>query len=455
MGTSLFRRFFLLFLLIALILGIFALYFVVNENWIGLAHLFYLSLLSYLLFTIYAFYRLRQKQKELIVPVTKTAREVAGGNLDKRVLLKDENGINELAQAVNYMADSLQEKVKELSWSKNRLQAILDNIDSGLIVFNADGKAELANAVVNKILNTAADRSLIGLQDLEIIRSPLLHAKLVQVFRYKKEEFFELKLPFAEEKFLECSLIPLPDAGKGVLLILRDVTRLRKLEKMRSEFVANVSHELRTPLTSIKGFAETLLNGALEDKESAYRFVGTIDAEAERLTKLINDLLDLSRIESGQITFNPVSLDIHEEVDLVLERLEPLWKEKKMTVVNEISPTLNKIKTDKALLQEVLYNLIDNAVKYTPEAGKIIIGAEEEKSGIKVFVRDNGPGIPAEEQDRIFERFYRLDKARSRKLGGTGLGLSIVKHIVENQGGKVGVQSAPHQGSNFWFWLPS
>lgn len=448
------QRFALFLFSAAAIFGIFALYFVVNGKGIGLVHLFYAFVIIYPLFVFYLVYHFWQRQRKLLSQMAQTAKDVAGGNLEKRILLEnEEDEVSNLAQAVNYLADSLQEKVKEFSWSKNRLQTILDNIDSGLLVFNAEGKVELANAVANKILK-AGSRSLLGLQDLEIIRSPLLHLKLNSVFQNNKEEFFELKLNLPEEKFLECSLIPIKDEEKGVVLVLRDVTELRKLEKMRSEFVANVSHELRTPLTSIKGFAETLLNGALEDPNTASRFVAIINAEAERLSKLIDDLLDLSNIEAGRVPLRLVSLNLYQEVNLVLERLEPLWQEKKMTVVNEISPVLKEVKADRALLQEVLYNLIDNAVKYTPTAGKITIGAEEEKSGIKVFVRDNGPGIPAEEQDRIFERFYRLDKARSRSLGGTGLGLSIVKHIVENHGGRVGVESIARQGSNFWFWLP-
>jgi two-component system phosphate regulon sensor histidine kinase PhoR len=241
---------------------------------------------------------------------------------------------------------------------------------------------------------------------------------------------------------------------RGAIAVFHDITRLKELEKIRQDFVANVSHELRTPLTTIKGYAETLLEGALKE-EVAFQFVQVIKRHADRLAKIVEDLLMLSKIESKEFHLKveviPVSELIHDVSDFVKEAAE----RKKISISQaEISPSL-VIEADRNDLEQVFINLLDNAIKYTPEGGRVIISAIEKGQGeIEFSIQDNGIGIPKEDIPRIFERFYRVDKGRSQALGGTGLGLSIVKHLVQAHGGKVWVESQLEKGSAFYFTLP-
>ncbi|MCX7661818.1 MAG: ATP-binding protein, partial [Candidatus Omnitrophica bacterium] len=229
---------------------------------------------------------------------------------------------------------------------------------------------------------------------------------------------------------------------------------LRRLEKIRQDFVANVSHELRTPISSIKGYAETLLEGAMEDKENRKEFLNIIYKDATRLANLIEDLLDLSKIESGKMKMHFEALDLRPIVESALNILENNIKEKKLSVTIDISEDLPKVLIDEKRILQVFLNLLDNAVKYTPQNGRINIRAYPADEYVQVEISDTGIGIPEKDLPRIFERFYRVDKARSRELGGTGLGLSIVKHIIKAHKGEIWVKSELGKGSTFFFSLP-
>jgi two-component system phosphate regulon sensor histidine kinase PhoR len=254
------------------------------------------------------------------------------------------------------------------------------------------------------------------------------------------------------------------EGASEFVLVIHDVSQLRKLEQMRAEFVANVSHELRTPLTSIQGYAETLLDGALEDEDNARQFVLTIQRQAQRLAALISDLLELSKIESGQVQLNLAPQDLNKLVQNVLNIFEPDCSEKGLKFTSEIPEDIPEVSADERLLTQVLINLLDNAIKYTEEGAQITVSAKTLDLEIQVDVRDTGIGIREIDIDRIFERFYRVDKSRSRELGesglrskvlrSTGLGLSIVKHIIQQHGGKIWVESQLGQGSTFSFALP-
>jgi two-component system phosphate regulon sensor histidine kinase PhoR len=239
----------------------------------------------------------------------------------------------------------------------------------------------------------------------------------------------------------------------GCLIVIHDITEIRRLETMRRDFVANVSHELKTPLTSIKGFVETLLSGALEDKDNNRNFLKIIQDHTYRLDKLVNDLLSLSNLESKGIIIRKADFNLNTQAKEVILGFKSQLKNKNIEIINQLSHDF-KVNADQDRIEQVFVNLIDNAIKFNKERGFIKIYTQDLDKDVKVIIEDSGTGIPQKDIPRIFERFYRVDKARSRELGGTGLGLSIVKHIIELHGGSVGVESTEGLGSKFWFILP-
>jgi two-component system phosphate regulon sensor histidine kinase PhoR len=267
----------------------------------------------------------------------------------------------------------------------------------------------------------------------------------------------ELELPGVNGGWLQFNAAAMLDregTQRGSILVFHDLTRLRQLENTRQEFVANVSHELRTPLSLIKGFVETLLDGAKDDPELAGRFLRTIEKHTDRLTYLIEDLLTISRLESGQIVMNLHEVELRQEAAKVIEDLQARATGKSARLQNEVPAELTA-RADTDRLQQVLFNLIENAIKYGRTEGTVVIGGKRDEAGkVELWVQDNGPGIPADAKERVFERFYRVDRARSRETGGTGLGLSIVKHIVQAHGGEVWLKSELGQGATFYFTLP-
>ena len=266
-----------------------------------------------------------------------------------------------------------------------------------------------------------------------------------------------LELFGMEERWVEVNASAVPGregVQQGAILVFHDLTRIKQLERTRQEFVANVSHELRTPLSLIKGFVETLLEGAKNDPEKATRFLQTIEKHTDRLTFLIEDLLTVSRLESGQTVMNLHPVDLREETQRVLDDLRSRADEKAIRFDNSVPAGLTA-QADADRLQQVLFNLVENAIKYGRNEGCVTVGGKEASEGrVELWVRDDGPGIPVESRERIFERFYRVDRARSRETGGTGLGLSIVKHIVQAHGGEVWVNSDLGAGTTFHFTLP-
>jgi two-component system phosphate regulon sensor histidine kinase PhoR len=291
-----------------------------------------------------------------------------------------------------------------------------------------------------------------------------LEAAIQKAVHEGESSGFELDVPASGGKTLEVNVVGIlpsskwigkeSEEGRGAVAVFHDITRLKELEKIRQDFVANVSHELRTPLTTIKGYAETLLEGALKE-EVAAQFVQVIKRHSDRLEKIVEDLLILSKIESKEFQLRMESLSISDLIGDVLDFLkEPLNKRKISVSVGEIPPTL-LVYGDRQYLEQVLINILDNAIKYGRDRGNIKISVNENPDGeIQVSVEDDGTGIPKEDLPRIFERFYRVDKGRSKELGGTGLGLSIVKHIVQAHGGSVWAESEITKGSRFHFTLP-
>jgi two-component system phosphate regulon sensor histidine kinase PhoR len=264
-----------------------------------------------------------------------------------------------------------------------------------------------------------------------------------------------LKIITSEEKIFRINIVPInEEKNSGAVAILRDITDLRKLEKVRTEFVANVSHELKTPLTSISGFVETLLDGAYKSQDHCRYFLGIIKQETDRMTRLINELLYFSRIEKSGTPLNRTQVDIIEVIMKALSVLQTAINEKRHKVNLELPENIKPILSNEDSLLQIMINLLDNAVKYTPDGGKINIRLEETSDRVSITVADNGVGIADDELDRIFERFYRVDRARSGEIGGTGLGLAMVKHLVKGLEGRITVDSELGKGTAFTVYLP-
>lgn len=387
--------------------------------------------------------------------MVEVVERIAEGDLKSRIYLADSDEISALSGALNRMADSLQVQVRQAVEKKDQLEAILTTMVEGVIVFDSDIRAVMANPAAEEMLELQQD-AWRGRRDLEIIRSAELHEKIAKVSREKIFLEHEMNTYFPKSKVLSISLMPVRTEvvkKAGVLVVIHDITRLRRLEDIRVDFAANVSHELRTPLTAIRGFAETLLDGAYNQPESALRFARIIYEEAERLTELIEDVLKLSQIESGKVAIVKEPVAVPELVQEVMERLQERMK--KYTVKIEIPAGLTPILGDRGLLVQALYNLLDNAAKYTQPQGIIVVNAKQHDREICLAVKDNGIGIPEEAKERIFERFYRADRARTRRFGGTGLGLAIVKHIVEAHKGRLQLNSSEGKGTEVVMYLPA
>jgi len=348
-------------------------------------------------------------------------------------------------------SQTLAESARELQ------QGLLFNsMAEGVLILDESDRITLINDSLRRLFAVSAD--IRGQTVLEAFRLEVL-ANVVKRLHQEPAVFgCELELPRLEDRWLQVNAAALMDKQgqrHGSILVFHDLTRLKQLENTRREFVANVSHELRTPLSLIKGFVETLLEGARNDPDLAARFLRTIEKHANRLTFLIEDLLTISRLESGRTVLSLQTVELREAVDRVFEDLQTRTTDKRARLLNEVPPKLSA-QADAERLQQVLYNLVENAIKYGPNECEVTVGAKAlPDSKVEVWVRDNGPGIPAEAHERVFERFFRVDRARSRETGGTGLGLAIVKHIVQAHGGEVWLKSEVGAGSTFSFTLPA
>lgn len=337
-----------------------------------------------------------------------------------------------------------------LNEEKRKMEAILTSMVDAVIVFDLDARMIITNKAAENLF-MAREGDLIGKKLERIDYSGQIGAMIFEVLRKGNEVFTETTISPGRQIF-RVHVVPIKDeAGliEGAVAVFHDVTDARNFDQMRSEFAGNVSHELRTPLTSIKGFVETLLDGAMENSDTCRRFLSIIEAESDRLTRMIDDLLCLSSIESKERMINPQPVCLNRSIRSILNILGPQISEKNLHVEYVYPPNLPRINADEDLLGQVLINLLDNAIKYTPPEGRIHIRCHKKDSRIIITFSDTGLGIPRDSIPRVFERFYRVDKARSRHQGGTGLGLAIVKHIVESHGGEVFVESEVGQGSTF------
>ncbi len=383
------------------------------------------------------------------------AKAMAGGDFSRKVYVQSKDEIGELAVALNAMSDEIKSKIQSVNSEGAKLDLVLSSMFEGVIVTDADENIILANPSLRKLF--LIDSNPEGRKPLEVIRNNAVDDMVERIIKDKQQlatEEIVINLP--EEKILKVNGVPIMSNNRleGAILVFHDITELRRLEKIRQDFVANVSHELRTPIASIKGYAETLLDGALQDKANAKEFISIIYQDANRLAALINDLLELSRIESGKLK---MSLTENDPVSLIKKGImviEQQAKAKAIILSLELPQGLPKVRVDETRFAQVVINLLDNAIKYSSEGARVTISAKVADNFLQIDISDTGMGIAEEDLPRIFERFYRVDKARSRELGGTGLGLSIVKHIVSAHGGQVWVNSRLESGSTFSFTVP-
>jgi len=381
-------------------------------------------------------------------------RQLQAGEFGRRVLVRTTDEIGLLGKAFNELSQTLEKMFNTIHDREGKLNAVLTSMDDGVLAVNMQRKVILANRTVAE--TTGLDEeSLIGKDQVEVIRNLDLANILNETMGKEKTVNEEIKLNPASERIVAVTSSPLEaEDGSiiGAVAVLRDVTNLRKLETMRQEFVANVSHELRTPITSIKGFIETLLNSDLEDKQMVDRFLRIVNGETDRMITLINDLLDLSRIESGKQLMKLESTNLRDVFQGTLDVLQSKAELKGVSLANRIPEDI-LVKGDAKLLRQVAMNLVDNSIKYNQEGGHVWVDADVTDSRVEVTVADDGVGIPKDHVNRVFERFYRVDKGRSRNMGGTGLGLSIVRHIVEKHKGQIWVDKHTDQGTRMKFTL--
>ena len=383
--------------------------------------------------------------------LAEASRKLAAGNLDQRLPITGDEEIAALGTSLNSMAQNLNARMLELSEGKQRLESILQAMGDGVMVLDQNATIVLANTSVAQMLGTT--RNLIGKTPLEIFRRPELEDAVRVVLHGTPAR--QLEIAIGSGRVLQANVAPVPNAADemdGAVIVFHDLTDIRRTERMRRDFVANVSHEFKTPLTSIRGYAETLLSGAKDDPAIAPDFLKTIERNAKYLEALVSDLLTLARLESEM----PAILEqfpLRPMIDEQIESRINAIRCRKLDVIVDC-PSI-EVRADRSRLSAALSNLIDNAIHYNSPEGQIRITAQLHGQTLVLSVADTGVGIPSGESPRIFERFYRVDKARARDSGGTGLGLSIVKHAIESQGGTITVTSTVGSGSTFTIRLPA
>ncbi|GIP20946.1 two-component system histidine kinase PnpS [Paenibacillus sp. J22TS3] len=392
--------------------------------------------------------------------ITTVAHRISKLDYDARVQLERKDEIGQLGEAINAMADSLQQQLKRIRDNEDLLQSVLSNMTGGILMVDTGDRIALVNKEAERILRLK-DTAILGRLYHEIKRSYELTRFMDEGISRKEYMKEERTIYDPEEKILHFDSVPMfEDDGsyRGTLFLLQDVTEIRKLEVMRSEFVANVSHELKTPIAAVKGFAETLLGGGVQDEETKRSFLQIIYDEGDRLNRLIGDILELSKIESRRVPLEYSPVHVQSLLGSIFEVLRSSAAKKSITMKLEVPDELF-MEADEDRLRQIFMNLLSNAISYTLDGGRVKVTVEsicekDEEEKVRFTISDTGIGIPKKDLPRIFERFYRVDKARSRSSGGTGLGLSIVKHLVELHEGTIRVDSKVGEGTTFILDLP-
>lgn len=387
-----------------------------------------------------------------IKKIMHSAQRLAAGEFDHMLEVKSDDEIGQLTRTFNYMAQNLKDTLNEISSEKNKMETIFNYMTDGVIAFNLKGEAIHVNPASLKMLNIKEfDITFNEFADKFNLELKLEDALYLKTFANK-----EINIT-TDDRTLKVYFALFTDENKkpeGIIVVLHDITEQEKLENMRKEFVANVSHELRTPLTSIKSYTETLLDGDIDDKELAISFLKVINSESDRMTRLVKDLLQLSRLDNKQMKWNMKEISFIDLVKYTVGKMQIEAKNKGHVLECHVIGDIPHIKGDKDRLEQVIVNIISNAIKYTQEGGTISVYIGKTYNEVYMKVVDTGVGIPEEDIPRIFERFYRVDKARSREMGGTGLGLSIAKEIIEAHGGNISISSKHGSGTEVLIKLP-
>lgn len=409
-----------------------------------------------LLITIFLGYLLAKSITGPINDVTIKAEKMAKGDFDQVVEVKSDDEIGQLASMFNYLTAHLKSVLQEMSNEKKKLDTVINNMADGLIAASAEGKIIHANPVALEMLKL--DEKVLQQKTFDEVFYPL-NEKLTLNYLTEEEKWYGSQIIDMEDGVkLRAKYAPIirqDSVLEGLVLLLQDVTEHERLENMRKEFVANVSHELKTPLTTIKSYTETLLSGAMEDKEIATQFLTVVESETDRMTRLVQDLLQLSNLDYQQAKWNKQEININSIIEKAVFKVQVFANNKQQQILYKTPEEDIFIYADQDKIEQVVLNILSNAIKYTGENGKIEIEVQMAKDVGRIIIQDNGIGIPAKDLSRIFERFYRVDKARSRELGGTGLGLSIAKQIIEAHDGKIEIFSQENEpGTKVVITLP-
>lgn len=383
-----------------------------------------------------------------IQEVTNKAALLAEGNFDQKIEVKSKDEVGKLTEMFNFLAGRLKETLEQISEEKNKMEAIFKNMADGVIALDKEGEVIYVNPAAFKLLEVEEGNSyrVLGKKLKEELKIDIKE-------EIKSQKDFMAKI---NDSILKVIIAPMKREEKtaGFILILHDITKEQKLEEMRREFVANVSHELRTPLTTIKSYTETLLDGALNDEEVSMQFLNVINEETDRMTRIVNDLLELSRLDNKEARFNKKAINLSKVLAAAVSKMKVNAKKKGITICENVKEDLPLCYADADKMEQVFQNILSNAIKYTPEGGNITVNLWSESNFVITSIKDTGIGIPREDLPRIFERFYRVDKTRSREFGGTGLGLSIAKEIVKAHEGEIEIKSELGKGTEVTVKIP-
>ncbi|MDF2520228.1 MAG: sensor signal transduction histidine kinase [Clostridia bacterium] len=389
-----------------------------------------------------------------IKEVTSKAEKLAKGEFEQIIAVKSKDEVGQLTEMFNYLSSRLKTTLDEIENEKNKLDIILTSMTDGIIAVSRTGAIIHRNPAVSGILDIG-EETLENKSFDEITNELQWEITCEELFTNSEKANNILSI---DKKIIKTNVVLFGNEKNetiGAIIVLQDITEQERLDRMRKEFVANVSHELRTPLTTIKSYTETLLDGAMDNKEYTTNFLKVIDSESERMTRLVKDLLQLSKLDYDNMQWNMKQMDIYKVVSDCTYKMDISAKQKNQTLIFNGDIDIPVILGDKDRIEQVIINILSNAIKYTPDNGKIEVSITKEENNIVIKVADTGLGIPKEDLPRLFERFYRVDKARSRMLGGTGLGLSIAKQIVEAHKGNIKIQSEYGQGTQVFICLPA